>query len=132
MMAAAALADIVATQSVEQWATALDDWGTAHVRPWFEEHIVADAWLRETWARQADRPRVADPVERRGSPLRPPTRSGCGSSGPFLGMAAGPESIDPLREQVRGMLRAGWRPARPGGITRDELVAVIEEVCVPV
>ena len=38
-----------------------------------------------------------------------------------------PASIDPLREQVRGMLRAGWRADRTSpGLTRDELVAAIQ------
>ncbi len=125
MMAAAALADIVATQSVEQWATALDDWGTTHVRPWFEEHIVADAWLRETWAGKRMDPESPIPwnVVAAAATTHPEWMR---VLGPFLGMAAGPESIDPLREQVRGMLRAGWRPPRPEGITRDELVAVLE------
>ena len=49
LMTAAALADVVAAQGIEQWAAALDEWAAVHVRPWFEEHIVADAWLRDTW-----------------------------------------------------------------------------------
>ena len=45
--------------------------------------------------------------------------------GPFLGMLTGPESLDPLREQVREMIRGGWQPPRPEGPTRDELAAAI-------
>ena len=30
--------------------------------------------------------------------------------GPFLALLALPHSIDPLRDQVRTMLRNGWRP----------------------
>jgi 2-polyprenyl-6-methoxyphenol hydroxylase-like FAD-dependent oxidoreductase len=125
MRAAAALVDIVADLSSEQWAAALDDWGCAELRPWFEEHLMADAWLRDHWAGAPLDPEapvpwnlVMDAAVQHPEWMR--------FLGPFLGMAAGPAVLDPLREQVRAMLRDGWRPAPPAGITRDELVAAIQ------
>jgi hypothetical protein len=44
---------------------------------------------------------------------------------PFLAMFALPHTIDPLRDQVRAMLRNGWRRPTPSGPTRDDLVAAI-------
>jgi hypothetical protein len=43
---------------------------------------------------------------------------------PFLGMLALPHTIDPLRDQVRAMLRKGWRPPTPPP-TRDDRVTAI-------
>ena len=109
MMTAAALADIVATQSIEQWGTALDVWATAHVRPWFEEHILADSWLRETWAGVPMDPEGPIPwnLVAAASATHPEWMR---VLGPFLAMLTGPESLDTLREQTRTMLRDGWRP----------------------
>jgi hypothetical protein len=36
-----------------------------------------------------------------------------------------PHTIDPLRDEVRAMLRDGWRPPTPPGPTRDDIVAAI-------
>ena len=132
MRAAAALADIVASQPVEQWATALDDWGATHVRPWFEEHIVADAWLRDSWRGAPTDPDGPIPWMLVAAAAMTEHPEWMSMVGPFLGMAAMPASIDPLREQVRGMVRGGWRRPRPDGITRDELVETIQGACVTV
>ena len=51
--------------------------------------------------------------------------------GPFLGMATGPASLDPLRGQVREMLHRGWRPPAKPGPGREELAAAVAEALVP-
>ena len=130
MMGAAALADIVATQGPEQWAGALDQWGTTHLRPWFEEHVIADAWLRDTWAGVPMDPDGPIPwnLVAAASATHPEWMR---VLGPFLGMATGPDSLDPLREQVRVVLRDGWRPMPHPGLTRDELVEATQAALVP-
>ena len=127
MRAAAALADIVSMQAPEQWAEALDDWGTAELRPWFEEHVIADAWLRDAWGGAAIDPEAPIPwtLVAAAAEIHPEWMR---VLGPFLGMATGPDSLDPLREEVRAMLREGWRPSPPPGLTRDQLVAAIQSV----
>ena len=47
--------------------------------------------------------------------------------GPYLAMLVGPAAMEPVRDEVRAMLRAGWRPAAPSGVTRDELAAVVRQ-----
>ena len=131
MMAAGAMTDLVSSRPVEQWGPALDDWGTTHVRPWFEEHIVADAWLRDAWRGTATDPAGPIPWNLVASAAMTVHPEWMRLLGPFLAMMAGPETIDPLREEVRAMLADGWRRTPPDGITRDELVAVVRGACVP-
>jgi 2-polyprenyl-6-methoxyphenol hydroxylase-like FAD-dependent oxidoreductase len=130
MMTAAALADIVATQAHEQWAAALDEWAATHLRPWFEEHVIADAWLREAWHGLPTDPDGPIPwnLVAAAAATHPEWMR---VLGPFMAMATGPDSLDSLRDAVRAMLLGGWRPAPPPGLTRDDLVAVIQGVRVP-
>ena len=51
--------------------------------------------------------------------------------GPFLGMATGPTSLDPLRGQVREMLRQGWQPPTQRDLVRDDLAAAVQAALVP-
>jgi hypothetical protein len=45
----------------------------------------------------------------------------------YLAMEAKPASLDPLRAEVRAMLRAGWRPPPPTGVSRAELAHAIRQ-----
>ena len=42
-------------------------------------------------------------------------------------MLVGPATMDPARDEVRAMLRAGWLSGAPSGVTRDELAAVVRQ-----
>jgi 2-polyprenyl-6-methoxyphenol hydroxylase-like FAD-dependent oxidoreductase len=122
MESAAALADVVTTAPEEHWAELLEDWCTHTLECWYDDHVATDHVLVDrlhgaepdpdgfiTWnlvaAAATDRPDFMAVL------------------GPFLAMEAPPASIDPLREEVRGMLRAGWRPAAPQGPSRSDLLA---------
>ena len=124
LRSAVAMVDIVTTQEPDQWATSLDDWSTTHLRPWFEEQVIADAWQRESWAGRTTDPACPVPwnlvaAAATEHPEWMPVL------GPFLGMMTGPESLDPLREQVRQMVRDGWQPAPPEGPAHDVMVAAV-------
>ena len=45
--------------------------------------------------------------------------------GPFFTMSVPPTALDPLRAEVRALVRAGWQPAEPPGPSRDELAAIV-------
>ena len=130
MLMAGALADVVESRPRSEWSTALEEWCEANTRPWFDEHLVADAWQLEQWAGSPTDPEgpVPWPVVAAATREHPEWMA---VVGPFLGMAAGPASLDPLREQVREMLRQGWQPRRRPGIDRDDLVAAIAAARVP-
>jgi 2-polyprenyl-6-methoxyphenol hydroxylase-like FAD-dependent oxidoreductase len=122
--AAAELADLVATHPARQWAARLDAWSLEQLRPWFDEHLIFDRAMRARWCGEPLDPDadiswnllVAATTQR---PDFMPIL------GPFLGMLALPHTIDPLRDEVRAMLRNGWRPPTPPGPTRDDLIAAI-------
>ena len=89
-----------------------------------EEHLIADRAMRTRWRGEPlspDAPISWDLVAA-ATTERPEFMQ---TLGPFLGMFALPHSIDPLRDQVRTMLRNGWRPRTPRGPTRNDLVAAI-------
>ena len=124
MRAAAELADLVATHPAGQWAARLDAWSLQQLRPWFDEHLIFDRAVRARWNGEPLDPDadiswdlvVAASTQR--PDFMPILR-------PFLGMLALPHTIGPLRDQVRAMLRDGWRPPTPPPPTRDDIVAAI-------
>jgi len=124
MLSAAALADIVAEHPAAEWAERLDAWSLAQLRPWFEDHVRFDASMRARWSGQPVDPEadIAWDLVVAAAAQRPDFVP---RLGPFLAMATLPDTIDPLRDEVRDMLRAGWRPAPPSGPTRADLVAAI-------
>ncbi|HET6729869.1 MAG TPA: NAD(P)/FAD-dependent oxidoreductase [Jiangellaceae bacterium] len=124
MRAAAELADLVATHPHPQWAARLDAWSLEQLRPWFEEHLIFDRAMRARWSRQPLDPNadISWDLVAAAATQRPDFMP---ALAPFLAMLALPHTIDPLRDQVRAMLRNGWRPPTPPGPTRDDLVAAI-------
>jgi hypothetical protein len=124
MRAAAELADLVGTHPEQEWAARLDAWSVEQLRPWFEEHLISDRAMRARW--RGEQPNPDAPISwdlvAAVATERPEFMQ---SLGPFLGMFALPHSIDPLRDQVRTMLRHGWRPPTPPGPTRSDLIAAI-------
>ncbi len=124
MQTAAYLADLVEQAPREQWADALDAWGRAHLEPWYDDHVAWDRTLLRRWAHlpvDADGPIGLD-VLAAAAAERPELAA---VLGPFYAMLTGPDSLAGVREQVRGMLRAGWTPPVPSGVTRDDLVAAV-------
>lgn len=127
---AAELADIAAAHPVAEWAPRLGAWCEANLRPWFEEHVVSDAWQLRTWEGQPADPDGPVPWNLVLAATRehPEWRD---TVGPFMGMVFGPRVLDPLREQVRDMLRNGWRPRSPAGPDRTALLAAMQGALAP-
>lgn len=127
MQCAAYTADILTTQAPDDWAGLLDAWGEDHLRPWYDDHVAWDYTLRRRWAGLPvlpDGPIGVD-VLTAAAAIRPGMRA---VLGPYAGMVVGPSALAPLREEVRQMIREGWQPSRPDGVTRDQLVATIRGV----
>ncbi len=125
MECAAFVADLLPATPPDAWATELDAWGHARLEPWFEDHRVWDHTLLRRWNGlpiEADGPIGLD-VLGAAAQERPDFLA---TLGPFWGMFVGPDALAPLREEVRAMLRRGWQPPAPGGVTRDDLVALLQ------
>ena len=122
--AAAGLTDLVGTHPAREWAPRLDAWSHEQLRPWFEEHLVFDRAMGARWHGEPLDPdaHISWDLVVAATTQRPDFMP---TLGPFLGMYALPQSIDPLRDEVRAMLRSGWRPPTPPGPTRDDIVAAI-------
>ncbi len=105
-------------------ALALDAWCETAIRPWFADHVATDAAQSERWAgRDVD-------------PTRPPTSDLVASAiaadpsllavvGPYLIMAALPDSLAAVHPRVQEIYASGWRPPPAEGPTRDELAEVV-------
>lgn len=108
----------------ESLTRALDAWCTAHVKPWFDDHVACDAGLAARWA-------GAD-VDL-GAPL-PPDLVGAAATvdpsmmavvGPYQAMQALPGTLAQVEPRAREIYATGWRPPVPDGPTRDELVDLV-------
>jgi len=101
-----------------------DAWCGAHMRPWVEDHARMDEALRRRWAGED-----VDLSERLPSDLilaAVAADPGIGPAvGPYLGMLAGPDSLDPVEPRAHAVYARGWRPSLTPGPSRAELVAVV-------
>lgn len=115
------------TRAPREKAAAFDDWCTIHVRPWYDDHVTWDAGLLRRFAGEdidPEGPLTSDVVCDAGAadPSMMP------AVGPYLGMVTTPDTLLPLHEQVRAMLRSGWRPALSEGPSAADLSGVLQAV----
>ena len=123
MESAAFAADLVAGAAPETWAAALDAWAEANQKVWHDDHVITDDAVLAAWRGDDVDPDGAISWMLVAAAARERHPEWMALLGPFFGMFAKPASLDPLRAEVRTMLREGWRPAPPEGPTRDDLVA---------
>ncbi len=124
MQTAAYAVDVLTTAAPEDWAGLLESWGQDRLRPWYDDHVAWDHTLRRRWSGLpvlADEPIGVD-VLTAAATVRPPLRRVLGA---HAGMIVGPVALAPVREEVAAMIRDGWQPPTPEGVTRDDVVAVI-------
>lgn len=108
----------------ESLSRALDAWNTAHVKPWFDDHVACDSGLAARWAGadvDLDRPLPSDLLAAAATVDPSLMRV----VGPYLAMQALPATLDEVRPRVREIYATGWRPPVPDGPTRDELVELV-------
>jgi 2-polyprenyl-6-methoxyphenol hydroxylase-like FAD-dependent oxidoreductase len=125
MQTSAFIADVVEATPREQWAGALEAWARRHLEPWYHDHVAWDHTLLRRWAGEPidpDGPLGLDVVA--AAALDRPEFMA--TLGPFYGMAVGPDALAPLRATTRAMLRAGWVPPTPDGVSRAALVGVLQ------
>ncbi len=124
MQTAAYAADLLTTGAPEDWAGLLQSWGQERLRPWYDDHVAWDHTLRRRWSGLpvlADEPIGVD-VLTAAARVRPPLRRVLGA---HAGMIVGPVALNPARDEVAAMIRDGWQPPTPEGVTRDDVVSVI-------
>lgn len=100
---------------------AFDDWCTAQVRPWFEDHLHGDASILRTYG--GDERDVEGPLP--SNVIAAAVEADPSLAGPVLayqGMVALPASLGALEPTVRALLREGWRPRPDAGPSGDELL----------
>ncbi len=111
-------ADIAAT------TVAFDEWCTATVRPWYDDHVHWDADILRRWAggdvdvtRRLPSDLILEAIEADRSLMR--------VAGPYMSMDALPTTLDEIEPRAREIFAGGWRPAPHPGPTRDELAGLI-------
>jgi 2-polyprenyl-6-methoxyphenol hydroxylase-like FAD-dependent oxidoreductase len=105
---------------------AFDEWSTATMRPWVEDHIHLDTARVARWNGadiDVDTPLPSDLILA-AAEVRPEIM---GSAQGYLSMAALPASLRAAEPIAREVYAGGWRPAFAPGPTRDELAALVAE-----
>ena len=104
----------------------LDVWCTNNIRPWYEDHVYWDATLlRRMAGHDIDvEAKIPSDVIAAAAEQLPEIMP---AAGMYLGMVALPSVLAPYEEQVRQLLRSGWRPPVGDGPTRVELAILAAE-----
>jgi len=100
-------------------------WCDQYIAPWVADHIATDDAAVERWqGAELDltRPLTSAAIHAAGD-IDPRIHA---YVGPFMAMAALPQSLEPAEPWARAVYETGWRPASSEGPSRDELVAVVE------
>ncbi len=108
----------------ETTTRAFDDWCTAAIRPWFDDHVACDTDLARRWAGgdvDLDRPLPSDLI----TAVAEVDPSLMRVIGPYLGMQALPSSLRAIEPRAREIYAGGWRLPVPEGPDRAELVELI-------
>jgi hypothetical protein len=105
-------------------ASELDDWCTANIQPWYDDHVYWDATaLRRFAGEDIDLDaRIPSDVVCECAQVDPSIMA---AAGPYLGMLALPTIMDTVQDKARAVLATGWRPSYAAGPTRDELAELI-------
>ena len=100
---------------------AFEAWCDQQIRPWYEDHVVDDAYLLRRYRGEMVGP--DDPL---------PSDLVCDAMAadpsltdvvlPYLGMMALPGSLAAAHDRVRELLREGWQPVPSAGPSKDELL----------
>ncbi|MHC9296006.1 FAD-dependent oxidoreductase [Mycobacterium sp. LTG2003] len=107
-------------------ADEFDAWCAANIKPWFADHVVADADRMRRWS-GGD----VDVSRRLPSDLIVAAAAADSSVRavvePYAQMTALPDSLLAAEPRARQLYASGWRPPVPPGPSRDELAAICAE-----
>ena len=121
LQAAALLEALVEHDDDRAASSAFDAWCEQQIRPWYDDHVVDDAYLLRRYRGELvgpDDPLPSDLVC--DAMAADPALAGIVM--PYLGMMAPPASLAGAHDRVRELLRGGWQPVPSAGPTRDELL----------
>jgi len=106
---------------------AFDDWCTAAIRPWFDDHVACDTDIARRWAGgdiDLDRPLPSDVI----SAVTAVDPSLMRVVGPYQGMRTLPATLRAIEPRAREIYATGWRPPVPEGPSRADLVDLVGAV----
>ena len=121
---AEALLDALEIGDDRDASRAFDTWCEGHVRPWFADHVVEDDWIVRRYGGEDLDPEGVLPsgvtvdAAAEHDALRPVVQQ-------YLAMHGPPSSLAGVEEEVRGLLRGGWRPAYAEGPDVAEIVDLV-------
>lgn len=105
-------------------AEAFDDWCSAAMRHWVNDHMEMDDALARRWQGEdldLSRPLPSDRILA-ASEIDPTIER---AAIPYLAMTGGPDVIRALEPLARAVYQTGWRPRLTAGPTRAEITATI-------
>ena len=108
-------------------ALAFDDWCAEHIKPWFADHVYADADRQRRWTGgdvDVSR-RIPSDLILAAAEAHPELTS---TIMPYFMMRALPSSLNAIEPRVREIYAGGWRPPMPEGPSRGELAGVIARI----
>jgi 2-polyprenyl-6-methoxyphenol hydroxylase-like FAD-dependent oxidoreductase len=109
----------------------LHAWGEQHMRPWVEDHVAMDLATRRRWSGADLDLSTRLPSDLIMAAARVDPTIGA-AIGPYLGMEAGPDSLDAVEPRARAVYESGWRPTPSPGPNRRELVELVRSTMAPV
>ncbi len=123
LLQARELLRLIDAGTVDELPIAFGAWCATHMRPWVADHIRSDNAMLDRWAgRDLDlSTRLPSDALMAAAQVDPAIGA---AIGPYLGMRAGPESLDEVEPLARAVYRSGWRPALAPGPTRAELAGI--------
>lgn len=103
---------------------AFDQWCTANIRPWYDDHVYWDADILRRWdggdvdvTRRLPSDLILEATAADPSMMR--------VAGPYMAMEVLPAALDEIEPRAREIFAGGWRPDLHPGPTRDELAELI-------
>ncbi|HEU5033317.1 MAG TPA: FAD-dependent oxidoreductase [Mycobacteriales bacterium] len=109
--------------ALDDASRALDAWCEEQLRPWFADHVYWDATLLQRYAGNdldLDAQIPSDVICAAGEAL-PEIMPAVGL---YLGMVTGPDILRTVEDDVRALLKSGWRPPYDGP-TAGELADIV-------
>ncbi len=104
-----------------------DEWCLNHIRPWYDDHLYADAQRMRRWSGHdvdLTKPLPSDLIVA-AADADPQLRE---VVAPYVTMDARPESLRGAEPRSRKLYENGWRPTLCAGPSREDLIEMLTEV----